>query len=325
MQFSASSIIYGTPTPITDSVASQASGAYSSAISIASENYEKARSLVSAQISGEPVPAHEALFSSAQSVYSDSLAAANSNLQAAISAASTAIYGAPPGALESMSSVAQARLQEGLSAASSRYNDAKSYIAAINTGAPQQQKMSEQIQEQYYAGIGMAHARYSEFLEAASSAVMPKPTPFHESLYSKASEGIVGTSTNAYEAAMSTAKAQYSKNKDFASSHFYELLESISNIKGPQADAIQTPSLVSIASAEFSSQLASATSSWQSISSVVAEKIKNQASDASVGIYGSETPVYESLASAASAGIYGSETPLYESVASAASENVSDP
>lgn len=293
-------------------------------MSMASENYEKARSLVSAQISGEPVPAHEALFSSAQSVYSDSVAAANSNLQAAVSAASTAIYGAPPGALESMSSLAQARLQEGLSAASSRYSDAKSYVAAINTGAPQKQKMSVQIQEQYYAGIGMAHARYSEFLEAASSAVMPKPITFHESLYSKASEGIVGTPTNSYEAAMSTAKSQYQKNKDIASSHFSELLESITNIKGPQADAIPTPSLVSIASAEFGSQLASATSSWQSFSSVVAEKIKSQASHASVGVYGSETPIYESVASAASAGIYGSETPLYESVASAASENVSN-
>jgi hypothetical protein len=300
VEYSASSIIYGTPAPITDSIASQATAAYSSALSVASENYENARSLVSAQISGEPKPVHEELFSSAQAAYSDSVAAASSRLQAAVSAASTAIYGAPPGALESVSSVAQSRLQEGLSAASSRYNDAKSYVAAINTDAPQKQKLLSQIQEQYYAGVGMAHARYSEFVEAASSAVVPKPTPFHESLYSKATAGVVGTSTHEYEKALRTAESHYSSASAAASSQLNQLLASIKNIGGPQKDVIPTVSLAGIASSRYSASIAEASSSYASISSVIAEKVKTGASGASTAIYGSETPFTESVASAAS-------------------------
>ena len=243
VEYSASSIIYGTPAPITDSIASQASAAYSSALSVASENYDNARSVVSAQISGEPKPVHEELFSSAQAAYSDSVAAASSGLQAAVSAASTAIYGAPPGALESVSSVAQSRLQEGLNAASSRYNDAKNYVATINTGTPEKQKLLSQIQEQYYAGIGLAHARYSEFTEAATSAFLPKPTPFHESLYNKASAGVVGTSTPGYQKALSTAESQYSSAIAGASGQLSQLLSSIKDIGGPKKDEVPTPSL----------------------------------------------------------------------------------
>lgn len=282
--------------PITDSIASKASAAYSSALSVASDNYDNARSAVSAQISGEPKPAHEALFSSAQAAYSDSIEAASSGLQAAVSAASTAIYGAPPGALESMSSVAQSRLQEGLSAASSRYSDAKSYVAAVNTGAPQKQKMLQQMQEQYYAGIGMAHAHYSEFLEAASSAVMPKPTPFHESLYSKASAGVLGTPTPGYEDALSTAQSAYSGAVAGASSQLDQLLSSIKSVGGAQKDLVAT----GVASSRYSSALAEASSSYANISSAIAEKVKDKASDASNVIYGSETPFTESVASAAS-------------------------
>ena len=263
---------------------------------MASDNYDSARSAVSAQISGEPKPAHEALFSSAQAAYSDSVEAASSGLQAAASAASTAIYGAPPGALESMSSVAQSRLQEGLGAAASRYSDAKSYIAAVNTGAPQKQKMLQQMQEQYYAGIGMAHAHYSEFLEAASSAVMPKPTSFHESLYGKASAAVVGTPTPAYENALSTAQSAYSGAVAGASSQLDQLLSSIKSVGGAQKDLVAT----GVASSRYSSALAGASSSYASISSAIAEKFKDKASGASNVIYGSETPFTESVASAAS-------------------------
>ncbi|KAG9236728.1 hypothetical protein BJ875DRAFT_455792 [Amylocarpus encephaloides] len=318
----ARAIIYGTPVPILDSAATQASKAYSNAISRASEQYSLARSIVSAQISGKPKPVHEEMFSSVEAAYSDSVAAASSKLQAAASLASSAVYGAPSGALESATSVAQSRLSEGLDAASSRYQQAKDYVAAVNTRAPQKQKMLMQMQEQYYAGIGMAHARYSEFIEAASSAVMPKPTPFHESLYTKASAGVVGASTHGFKEAMSTAEASYSRAISEASNELNKLISSVSAIGGAHKDVVPTSSLAAMASSRYSAAVSKASKSYASVSSVVADKVRAGASRASTPVYGSETPLTESVASVASENwealitkaseqIYGATTPYF--------------
>lgn len=58
-------------------------------------------------------------------------------------------------ALESVSSVAQSKLLEGLSAASAQWESAKSYVGAVNTPAPAKDKLLSQMQNQFYAGIGM--------------------------------------------------------------------------------------------------------------------------------------------------------------------------
>lgn len=78
-----------------------------------------------------------------------------------------------------------------------------------------------------------AHARYSEFLEAASSAVMPTQTPFHQSLYNKASENIVGTSTHKFQAALNTASAHFSNAMSAASSQYDDILASIRKSQFP--------------------------------------------------------------------------------------------
>ncbi|KAH8672014.1 hypothetical protein BGZ60DRAFT_504966 [Tricladium varicosporioides] len=306
----ASVIIYGTPAPITSSIASQASKAYLNALSRASENYAHARSLVSAQISGEPRPVHEQMFSSVEAAYSDSLAAASSRLQAAASAAATAVYGAPPNALESLSSMAQVKLAEGLDAASSRFQEGKKYLAAMNTGTPQKQKMFLQMQEQYYAGIGMAHARYSEFIDAASSAVMPKTTPLHEYAHNKAGVKIAGSSTHGFEAALSNAASHYSYATAEAASELNKLLASVKNIGGEHKSLVPTSSLAAMASSRYSAAVAEASNSYSSIASVIA------------AVYGSETPMTEAIASAASENwealvtkaseqIYGATTPYF--------------
>lgn len=202
--------------------------------------------------------------------------------------------------------MAQSRLSEGLSLASSRFSDATSYVAAINTGTPQKQKMSLQMQEQYYAGVGMAHARYSEYLAAVSSAIMPKSTPFHESVYRKASAGIVGTETHGYEKALSTADAYYSSAVSKASAQLDKV--------------VPTPSLADQASSQYSAAVAEASSSYSSVSSVIASKIQAQTSQAWGAVYGSETPLTEAIASKASENwealitkaseqIYGATTP----------------
>ncbi|KAF4632072.1 hypothetical protein G7Y89_g6058 [Cudoniella acicularis] len=317
----ASVIIYGTPAPLTASITSQASEAYSNALSRASENYVHARSLVSAQISGIPKPVHEQMFSSVEAAYSDSVAAANSRLQAAVSAASTAVYGAPQGTLESLSSIAQSKLSEGLSAASSRYQAGKEYVAAINTGGSMKQKLLLQIQEQYYAGVGMAHARSSEFMGAASSAIMPKPTPFHESLYNKVSAGIAGTPTHGFENALSTASMHYSSAVAEASAQLSQLLDSVTNIGGSHKEVVPTSSLAAMASSRYSAAIAEASSSYSSISSIISHKLELRASRASdaassetlltaaVASVASEN--WEALITKASEQIYGSTTPYF--------------
>ncbi|KAK0121967.1 hypothetical protein ONS95_010238 [Cadophora gregata] len=322
----ASAIIYGTPMPITDSIAAQATDAYNAAISRANEHYSQARSLVSAQISGEPKPVHEEMFSSAEAIFSDSRAAASSRLQLALAAASTAVYGTPTPAyqsvLSSISSVAQSKLSEGLNRASAQYQDGKDYVAAINTGAPAKQKLLVQMQEQYYAGIGMAHARYSDFLDSASSAAMPRKTPVYESIYSGASAKIAGTPTHRFQAALNTASAHYSEAVEAASSKFDQLIASISEIGSGNSEHVPTITLVSAASAQYNSAISQASKSFASINSVISEKLAIGSSSISSAAYGTETPWTESVASAASENwealitkaseqVYGAPTPYF--------------
>lgn len=73
--------------------------------------------------------------------------------------ASSIIYGTPTpsyqAVLQSASSVAQSKLSEGLSAVSAQFDSAKSYVGAVNTPRPAKEKLLGQMQDQYYAGIGM--------------------------------------------------------------------------------------------------------------------------------------------------------------------------
>ncbi|CZT48628.1 related to Similarity to mucins, glucan 1,4-alpha-glucosidase and exo-alpha-sialidase [Rhynchosporium secalis] len=322
----ASAILYGTPMPVTDSIAAQATNAYNAAVSKANENYSSARSLVSAQISGEPKPMHQEMYSSVEAALSDSKAAASSRLQSALVAASTAIYGFPTPAyqsiLSSISSVAQAKLSDGLSRASSQYKEGKDYVAAIQTGAPAKQKLLGQMQEQYYAGIGMAHARYSEFLESASSAVMPAKTPLYQSLYSDARVKIAGLPTDRFVAAVNTASVHYSEAVGAASSKFDQLLASISSLGSENAEHVPTVTLVSAASAQYSAAMSQASESFASINSVISEKLELGSSSVSSAVYGTENPWTESVASVASENweelitkaseqVYGAPTPYF--------------
>ncbi|KAL5118724.1 hypothetical protein ACEQ8H_003401 [Pleosporales sp. CAS-2024a] len=171
----ASYAIYGTPTPtaIIRNVQIQASSRYSDALRVASEQYENAKSQVLILASGTPKPAHESLLSYFENVYSDSVTAASERLQVALQyTGSVKSYAAGPtqGYFESVSSIASSRLSAGLSQASAQF--------AQPTGG---------VSRQYYEAIGLAHARYSEFVGAASSAVYGSQQGAVESLASVAS------------------------------------------------------------------------------------------------------------------------------------------
>jgi len=280
----ASSVIYGTPTPIAQSIAAQASEAYNNALSQAAVQYENARSIISEQVSGTPKPVHEEMYSSVENAYSQASVAANSQLQAALSGASTAIYGTPTGsieslvgaitsafyatptptgALQSISSVASAKLAEGLSAASAQYEDAKSYLSAVQTGDASKQKLSSQMQVQYYAAVGMAHARFSDFVQAASGAIVPTQTP-----------------TPAYQAALSSASASYASAVSAASVAY----ESAASVVAEQA-ALG-------ASAASSAVVGSETPWTESVASAASANWEALITKASTQIYGQPTPYF---------------------------------
>ncbi|RYP73084.1 hypothetical protein DL771_003835 [Monosporascus sp. 5C6A] len=231
-----------------DGITSAAQSAYTVALAKAAEQYSSAMSALSAQISGEPKPAHEELFSSVSGAYFGAVAAANSQLSEASAAASRSIYGTPttkwiPNSMpvptnipsvdwERVHSIAQHNWRDSVNWAGEQYASAKNAIsdqyesAKVAVGAAEPtpstqlenverraQKLLDQAKHNYYAGLGMAHARYSDFLSAASTAVSsltasPTPTDLKgsaSSAASVASESASSVASAANEAAGSAA------------------------------------------------------------------------------------------------------------------------
>ncbi|EME83785.1 uncharacterized protein MYCFIDRAFT_202776 [Pseudocercospora fijiensis CIRAD86] len=183
-----------------------ANSAYDSAISAASEQYEAVKSQVSVQVSGTPKPAHEKLLSSAQSAYSDAMSAA--------SAQYTSAFGSQAqNYLAQISALASSRLADGVGAAQEQYKNAKIAVGAEPTPVHQQYLAS--AQSAYYQALGMAHGRYSEFVEAASSAVMPTPTPTG---YQASIDSALSAARSAYSAYTKDAYSRYSVLQSMATS-----------------------------------------------------------------------------------------------------------
>lgn len=240
------SIISAMQSDVPATISSAASSAYSAAMSGAAERYSQALSLVSAQISGTPKPAHEQLLASVTSAYGNAVGAASSRLDAALSAASGGLFATTTAnALPTLptfanwaqvESIAAQRLNEGQSWAAEQYESAKvaiglatptpsdisgtiSSVASVVTAAAGDnvEKLLQNAQHNYYAGLGLAQARYSEFMAAASSAlssVTATPTPTDiagtlSSVASVASESASSAASVAGENASSVAAAGY--------------------------------------------------------------------------------------------------------------------
>ncbi|KAI9640138.1 hypothetical protein NHQ30_011540 [Ciborinia camelliae] len=286
-------------------------GSVQSITKLAAEQYVSALIAASSVLYGAEQGTGESIASAATSRYAD-----------AVAAASSIIYGTPAptlnsGAIEYIRSVAASRLSEGLKAASSQYDAAKIHIGPAPTPAAQQLLL--QAQNQYYAGIGLAHVRYSEFLTAASSAVMPTSTPFHESVYNGASASLVGTSRAGYEAALSQASEQYSSAVAKAQAGLDKVISQVALVPN---DAVPGAKFIDLASSRYTEASSKASASYASLSSEIAEKMNGMTSSASSAVYGSETPLPESIASVASENwealitkashqIYGSPTPYF--------------
>ncbi|KAL8871019.1 MAG: hypothetical protein Q9174_003067, partial [Haloplaca sp. 1 TL-2023] len=309
----ASATVYGTGKSPQQSALSAANAKYSEAMAAASAQLESAKSVVG-QTS---TPGYESFLSEANQKYSSLVGAADSQRASATKAASEAIYGPSQGVLESISAVASSRLADSLAAASAQYSNVK--VQAGATPTPAHQQYLQEGQRKYYEAVGLAHERYSEFFNAASSAVYVTPTPAYEGMYSAASESLFGTPAPAYQNALDGAQVQYSAAVAKASENLNAIIGSANSAVGKSSKS-PAQSILDSASSSYSAALLAASASLSSVSSA-----------ASAAAYGSQTGVAESIASvvsdkansitaAASSQVAG-ETPWSESVASQASAN----
>ncbi|OTB04981.1 hypothetical protein M426DRAFT_57682 [Hypoxylon sp. CI-4A] len=368
---SASSAASVVQSDVPASITSAAQSAYTAAIGGAADHYSRAMAAVSAQIHGEPKPIHEEMFSSVSNAYFGAVASANSRLNVAITAASENVYGTPTTKWipsvptvpsvdwEKVQSIAQQNLDDTVKWASEQYEAAKVAIGAAEPtpstyleGAEKRaEKLLDQAKHNYYAGLGLAHARYSEFLSAASTAVSsltatPTPTNLQESASSVASvagESIASAASAASEGAESVASSAGDLASD-ASEYVGDSWDSLVSRVSSQIYGAPTPTPwyenLYIAAGDFASSAsdyaASATdaaASQVTSATGLAGDYASSANDAAASQYsivssivselviGKEPPFTESVYSRL-AGVYSTGIASASSFASAASATV---
>ncbi|KAH7374450.1 hypothetical protein B0T11DRAFT_344102 [Plectosphaerella cucumerina] len=178
------------PEDATDSYSAKAQEAYAQAVAQASQKYSIAMSAVSAKLYGtpEPEPVQEEMFAGIAARFAAATNAANSRLSDALDAASKGVYGqstptpTPSYDWSQIEAIAAQRLFEGRVWAEEQYEAAKIALGlATATPTATNEKLLDQAKANYYAGLGAAQARYSEFLASAAAAMntftaIPTPT-----------------------------------------------------------------------------------------------------------------------------------------------------
>jgi hypothetical protein len=210
-----------------------------------------------------------------EQAYSDSLAVASERLSNAMKyTESVKSYAAGPtqGYFESVSSIASSRLAEGLSQASAQFS-------------PQATGVADGARRQYYEAVGLAHARYSEFVGAASTAVYGSQQGTVESLASVAS------------ASAASAASVVSGSAESAASYISGSAQSA--VSNAQAAAESAASQVS------SGVIGSETPWTESVASQASQNWEALIAQASSQVYGQPTPWAESVYS--QAGAYGAQ------------------
>lgn len=197
-----------------------AQAAFSGAVCRADQQYSQALSALSVQMSGARQPAHEKMLASATQAYSNVMAAASSRYSDAVSPAQQQqqqqhdATPTTPGLMDKLlpsavpmptissidwaaiEAMAAQKLNEGRAWAEEQYTSAQVAIGlatpAPSTPAEHAGRLLDTARHNYYAGLGLAHARYADFMAAASAAALsltasPTPTDFVGSAMSAAS------------------------------------------------------------------------------------------------------------------------------------------
>ncbi|PTB66141.1 hypothetical protein BBK36DRAFT_1159198 [Trichoderma citrinoviride] len=278
------------------SASKAAEAAYSSAVSLASDRYSKAVSIISAQVRGTPTPAVEnQLLSSVSAAYDQALAAASSRLKEFADAASAGVYGTPTPTQATPSqahwsrveSIAADRLNEGKLWAELQYQSALIALGlATPTPTPTNaaEKYYEQAKYNYYAGVGLAHDRYNNFISAASSAwssltATPTPTP----------QALTDSAISMASAAGQAAESVYSKATENVASAIEAVDESISSLHNAATEQVYNAGLA-------------IGETWGTVVSQLSLEIYGQPTPAAIGWYDSLTSnAQAAVASATSA------------------------
>ena len=341
--------------------------AYSAAMSRADAQYSKALSAVSAQIRGTPQPAHEKVFASVTAAYTKAMASASARMESALKAVSANVKATPtkralpiPTAdWAAVESIAAERLAQGRAWAEEQYESAKIAIGlatpAPSTPAEHVNRLLDNAKYNYYAGLGVAQARYTEFLDAASSAfssmtATPTPTDLagtassiasvaRESAASvaaaagdgAASAGSVASSAAAVagENASSVAAAGYEKASavaDQASSAAAAAGENVSSVAA--AGYEKASAVADQASSAFDQASAAAYDQASAAADYVLEGWDVMVTKLSLQVYGAPTPTpwyeaaYSNIASVTS--LAGDAAATVTSAAAVASDGAAD-
>ncbi|KAK0726713.1 hypothetical protein B0T26DRAFT_845733 [Lasiosphaeria miniovina] len=301
---------------VMESVRQELKSAYSAAMSRADAQYSQAISVLSVQVHGTPLPAHQKMLASVTSAYSKAVASASAGLDDALEAASHQIYGTPTTkniipttipipsmpsidwpSMESIESIAADRLRDGRVWAEEQFESAKIAVGLAtptpSSPASYASKFLDNARHNYYAAIGVAHVRHSEFMAAASSALSSltaTQTPTNlsgtaSSIVSVASESASSAASVVSESAAS-AVSVVGNNLSSAASLVGESAASAASVLGENVSAAAAAGYDNVAGAADK-----AAESWE----VVVSKI-------SIQVYGAPTPTpwYESIFSVAS-------------------------
>lgn len=243
------------------------------------------------------IPLHMSFYSQK---YSLSAPAENSITTSASITAST------HGALEHISSVASSRLQEGLSLASAEFSNAKAAVSA--SAEPGNHQVLLDAQRRYYEALGMAHDRYSVFMESASEAVFAttthqggeSPAPTEEAKLPK------------YEDLTSAAKSEFLTVSSLASASSNAVVSSVSSAISSLGEE-DAHSIINDVSSRYSAALSAASASLTSALSA-ASAVSDSASEVtSSSMESDNTQNWEALVSKASQSVYGMPT-AYEPI-----------
>ncbi|KAK4163910.1 hypothetical protein QBC43DRAFT_55033 [Cladorrhinum sp. PSN259] len=336
-----------------DDTVQEMKAVYSAAVSRASVQYSKALSAVSVKISGTPQPAHEKLLASITAAYSQAMASASARMDSAVKAASSQMRGTPtkkPRAVPLptvpsvdwavIESIAAERLAQGRAWAEEQYESAKIAIGlatpAPSTPAEHINKLLDNAKHNYYAGLGVAYARYSEFLDSASSAVSsmtatPTPTDLAgtaSSIASVASESGASAASAASQRAAS-AGSVVSEGAAAAASAASEKAKSAGSVvsDGAAFAASAASSAASVAGENVSSVAAAGYDQASAAADYVADGWDVIVTKLSIQVYGAPTPTpwydaaYSGLASATS--LAGDAAASVTSAAAVASDSAS--
>lgn len=307
----ASSILYGSPTPVTEEWAS-----------IATDKYFAAVAAASSILYDTPTPTHEVLMEQARVAYTRATEHAWNTLQQAKKMAATKVATTEKPILESMYSVASEKYSSAISAADSsyssilsagaeakkNYDDAVSSAkasrssadAAASTEAHRANIMGS-AQEKYEQAKADARKAYESWFYAASVQIYGTPTPVVESYLSEASSS-AASAASVFGESISSVAGRAERVRSAASEKVY-------GTPAPSGVSASAASLVS----EAAESIASATDNAQELAATRYAELQSLINEL---MHGKEPTFSESVMNRFSSAFYGSPTPLLSQASS---------